>query len=74
MRPQKQAFKPVEFWTVHAALTGPGGSAFEAALVEIDGKKLSKAPLGSAAEAQAAAERIAAATLQVLQSSFSGFL
>ena len=55
-----EAFKPREYWTVTAHLH-KAGQDFEAALVELDGKKLKKFSLADAAQTEQARETLLAA-------------
>ena len=54
-----EAFKPREYWSIEVAFRTAAGQEFIARLTHLDGKKLDKFSLSSAAEAQAAAEAIA---------------
>ncbi|MEM6943535.1 MAG: type I DNA topoisomerase, partial [Pseudomonadota bacterium] len=60
-----EAFVPREYWTVKAGLTASGGSAFEARLVALDGKKLDRFDLATAEDAAEAVQAVAAAKLSV---------
>ena len=68
-----EAFQPREYWTVEVTLHTEAGVPFQAQLTELDGQKLARGVddgatrrvLRSQAEAQAAAERVAAAALTV---------
>ncbi|MEM6943709.1 MAG: type I DNA topoisomerase, partial [Pseudomonadota bacterium] len=60
-----EAFVPREYWTVKAGLTASGGSAFEARLVTLDGKKLDRFDLATAEDAAGAVQAVTAAKLSV---------
>ncbi len=49
-----ELFRTDEYWNVVADLTSPSGAAFQARLVELDGKKLQKLTLGNKGAADAA--------------------
>ncbi len=55
-----EAFRPREFWTVEAVLQTAGGQTFTARLTELDGKKLDKFDLPTAADAEAAVAKLRA--------------
>ncbi|KAA6425407.1 MAG: hypothetical protein FRX49_04900 [Trebouxia sp. A1-2] len=60
---EREAFKPDEWWTVDPLLTNANGKPFSAQVTRVDGNKAQK--LRTAAEAQAVADRVAKASLQV---------
>lgn len=60
-----QAFAPQHYWTVAASLEAPSGAAFQAQLTKLDNQKVGRQGFATEAEAAAAAERIASATLRV---------
>nr|WP_298685963.1 type I DNA topoisomerase [uncultured Dongia sp.] len=49
-----EAFRPREYWTIEAILSGPDGQAFSARLTHLNGKKLDKFDIGEKAAAEAA--------------------
>jgi DNA topoisomerase-1 len=59
-----EAFKPVEYWSIHCDLEGPVPPPFEAQVHKIGGKR---AQIGTEAEAQALAAAIRQATLTVAE-------
>ncbi len=56
-----EAFRPQEYWSVEARLSGSTQETFTARLTHLDGNKLGKFDLGDQAAAHAAAERLEAA-------------
>ncbi|MEL7171692.1 MAG: type I DNA topoisomerase, partial [Pseudomonadota bacterium] len=60
-----EAFVPQEYWTVKAGLEGAKGSAFEARLTSIDGKKLDRFDLATLDDASRAVRAVAGANLRV---------
>jgi DNA topoisomerase-1 len=60
-----EAFRPREYWSVTARLTGESGQAFEARLSMLDGRKLDKFAFATEAEAEAARARVAGARFTV---------
>uniref|UniRef100_A0A061RF57 DNA topoisomerase n=2 Tax=Tetraselmis sp. GSL018 TaxID=582737 RepID=A0A061RF57_9CHLO len=59
-----EAFKPVQYWTVEAALRTPDGRAFVAQLTEADGKKIGPRGFQRREEAEAVMERLRASSLR----------
>jgi DNA topoisomerase I len=55
-----EAFKPREFWSIEALLATAAGATFTARLTELDGEKLDKFDLPTAADAEAAVARVKA--------------
>ncbi len=60
-----EAFRPREYWTIRAELETPRGERFGAKLVRLDGKKLDRFDLASAAAAHVAKAAVEKATLKV---------
>ena len=60
-----EAFRAREYWTVKALLATPRGDSFEARLVTLDGRRLDKFDLATAAAAEAAVAAIRARDLTV---------
>ncbi|MEL6196798.1 MAG: type I DNA topoisomerase, partial [Pseudomonadota bacterium] len=59
-----EAFDPKEYWQVKASLTA-GGPAFDARLMTLEGKKLERFDLATAADAERAVRAVAGASLTV---------
>ena len=60
-----EAFDPVEYWSVEAALQKEDGSPFTARLTHFDGRKLGKHDITGEEMAMAAAEAIRSSSLEV---------
>ncbi len=68
-----EEFKPREYWTITAHLK-KAGAAFEAALVELEGRKLGKFSLKDAAKTQRASETLLAAMGEIAGGDGHGWL
>ncbi len=60
-----EAFVPREYWSVAARLRTSAGEMFTARLVELDGRRLDRFDLATAADAEAARQRVAAGRFTV---------
>jgi len=60
-----EAFKPVEYWSVKAALETPRAQPLEARLTTLAGRKLDRHDLGTRAEAEIAVQAVASRDLRV---------
>lgn len=60
-----EAFRPREYWTVRAELRTPAGDAYTARLVTLDGRKIDRFDLATAAQAEAAVAAVTAGPLTV---------
>ena len=60
-----EAFRPQEYWDVHARLATPSGDEYEAQLVALDGKRLGRFDLPDRQRAASAVSALAAADLRV---------
>ncbi|MGR3197302.1 MAG: DNA topoisomerase, partial [Paracoccus sp. (in: a-proteobacteria)] len=60
-----EAFKPREYWSVHARLATPGGDEYDAALVLLAGKRLDRFDLATADQAAMAVSAVASRDLKV---------
>ena len=61
-----ESFKSTEYWTVEADMATPRKERFKARLTQLDGKKLEKFSLKTAAEAEAAKAKIEAQSYAVV--------
>ncbi|MCQ0968944.1 type I DNA topoisomerase (plasmid) [Paracoccus sp. TK19116] len=62
-----EAFKPREYWSVHARLATPGGEEYDATLTSYQGKKLDRYDLADAEDAAMAVSAVASRDLTVTE-------
>ncbi|MBO6784652.1 MAG: type I DNA topoisomerase, partial [Alphaproteobacteria bacterium] len=60
-----EAFRPQEYWSIEVGMDSAKGDAFEARLVERDGKKLDRFDLGDEGTAMAAKSEVEAASFKI---------
>lgn len=60
-----EAFKPREYWSVHARLATPSGEEYDAQLVSLTGSKLDRFDLGTAEKASMALSAVTSRDLKV---------
>ncbi|MFN3276648.1 MAG: type I DNA topoisomerase [Paracoccus sp. (in: a-proteobacteria)] len=60
-----EAFKPREYWSVHARLATPGGEEYDAQLVSLAGKRLDRFDLADAGAAAMAVSAVSSRALTV---------